>query len=286
MRFLMIVLFVTVLGFAATDGCTEISAINNSHNQTTATITLTLLNDWPQTCNVFGLDIYEEGSDFYVLGVDNNSSIIRFYDPATGAPTATSIPLSSGNDGCFGVAWNDGPDSGTYYTNDWTDDVLYFTENHGGDWTTISNPADNYARGMDFDGTYYWCTDNEPNGIWRFQPGGSQVHLSTPSVTAQPSGLTVFPYNGNLAIAISCYHLATIEFYQWDGSALTYLGPASYPAAIDRDSVYGLGYAATNGHIYMSYKDYYGGGLHHLVELAFDITSLQRSSWGSIKSSF
>jgi len=282
----MIVLFVTVLGFAATDGYTEISASSNSHNQTTATVTLTLLNDWPQTCNVRGLDIYEEGSDFFVLGVDKNGSIIRFYDPATGAPTATSIPLSSGNDGCFGVAWNDGPDSGTYYTNDTTDDVLYFTEDHGVSWTTVSNPADNYARGMDFDGTYYWCTDNAPKGVWRFQPGGSQIHLSTPTVTAQPSGLTVFPYNGNIGVAIACYSLSTMEFYQWDGSALTHLGSASYPAALDLDDVLGLAYAATNEHIYMSYQDYYGGGLYHIVELAFDITALQRSSWGSIKSSF
>ncbi len=286
MRFLMIVLFVTVLGFAATDGYTEISASSNSHNQTTATVTLTLLNDWPQTCNVRGLDIYEEGSDFFVLGVDKNGSIIRFYDPATGNPTATSIPLSSGNASCYGVAWNDGPDSSTYYTNDTTDDVLYFTEDHGVSWTTISNPADNYARGMDFDGTYYWCTDNAPKGVWRFQPGGSQIHLSTPTVTAQPSGLTVFPYNGNIGVAIACYSLSTMEFYQWDGSALTHLGSASYPAALDLDDVLGLAYAATNEHIYMSYQDYYGGGLYHIVELAFDITALQRSSWGSIKSSF
>ncbi len=286
MRFLVITLLVTVFVFAASDECTEISAINHSHNQTMGTITLTLLNDWPQTCNVRGLDIYEEGSDFFVLGVDKNGSIIRFYDPATGNPTATSIPLSSGNGSCYGVAWNDGSDSSTYYTNDTADNVLYFTENQGVSWTTVSNPAGDNARGMDFDGTYYWCTDNEPNGIWRFQPGGSQVHLSTPTVTAQPSGLTVFPYNGNIAIAIACYSLSTMEFYQWDGSALTHLGSASYPAALDLDDVLGLGYAATNEHIYMSYQDYYGGNLYHIAELSFDITSLQRSSWGSIKASF
>ncbi|MEA3267010.1 MAG: hypothetical protein U9P42_08730 [Candidatus Fermentibacteria bacterium] len=287
MKLLVSALAVASVVVASDGGYFGTSEGIHTNNPPSATITLTLLNDWPQTCHVYGLDVYENSGDFYVLGSDNNSGRIRFYDPADGTVTTTYVPYSSGNDGCFGIAYDNGPDSGSIYTNDWSDNVLYHTENWGSSWTTVSSPGSTQIRGMDFDGTYYWCTDNTyPKGVWRFQPGGSQEFFATPTVTAQPSGLTVFPYNGNLGIAISCYSLATMEFYQWDGSALAHIGSASYPAAIDYDDIFGLAYAATNGHIYMSYKDYYGGGLHHLTELSFDITSLERSSWGSIKTSF
>ncbi|MCD6589300.1 MAG: hypothetical protein J7K88_12200 [Candidatus Fermentibacteraceae bacterium] len=39
-----------------------------------------------------------------------------------------------------------------------------------------------------------------------------------------------------------------------------------------------------NGNIYWSYKDV--SDAYHLTEFSFSITSLSRSSWGSIKSSF
>ena len=281
MKYLLITMIVSALVVASDDGYSEVARTVFPHSFDYDGVSLTLVNDWPQTQQVLGLDIYEYPGVCFVLGSDRNGMKIQSYNIMTGVPTGT-ITLSSGNTNCFGVACNYDPDTSTFLTNDWSDEVLYFTEDNGSSWTTFSNPSEHDARGMDFDGTDYWCTNGGGGGVWRFQPGVGQQNIATPQVTSAASGLTVFPYNGDIGLAVACYSSSFVEFYQWDGNDMVHLGSASLPISFE-DS-FGLAYAETNDHIFWSYKD--ASDIYHLAELSFEITSLERSSWGNIKSSF
>ncbi len=73
--------------------------------------------------------------------------------------------LSARNEYCFGVSWNNNSLASSYYTNDWINTVLYYTESFGVSWAVLPNPSGNDARGMDFDGTDYWCTNPDPSHL-------------------------------------------------------------------------------------------------------------------------
>ncbi len=239
------------------------------------------MNDWAQTEQVLGLEIYESSS-ITILASDRNNLELVGYDPSTGVPTGGTLPYDAGNTNCFGAAWNNNTDTEVYYTNDWSDSFFYETEDFGVSWVTVASPNGNMARGMDFDGTDYWCTNGDGGGLWRFQPGVGQANIAIPEVPTQPSGLAVFPYGGNIGVAVTTYNTHNIYFYEWDGAAMSYLGSAACPVSVAGS--YGLTYADLNGHLYWSYKD--GSDVYHLAELTFTITALERSSWGSIKTSF
>ncbi|MCD4700567.1 MAG: hypothetical protein K8S24_01795 [Candidatus Aegiribacteria sp.] len=282
MKYVIVLTLFATLVFATNDGCIETGGSVHPNVSSTYAVSVTLLNDWPQTEQVLGLDIFEVGSYLYVLGIDHYNNIIQVYSGTTGVPVG-SMNLSARNEFCFGVAWNNNSLASTYYTNDWLNTVLYYTESFGASWTVLPNPAGNTARGMDFDGTDYWCTNGSGGGLWRFQPGVSQQNIAIPEVPGTPSGLTVFPFGDNLGVAVTCYLIPNIYFYQWDGSTMSYLG--WFPCPVTNCTSYGLTYADTNGHMYWSYKN---SGIYHLTELGFSIfpASLEHSSWGAIKSSF
>jgi hypothetical protein len=275
MKYLVFLLVAATMVFASDDGCTDTSI--GSYSPGSDAISLTLENDWAQSQQVLGLDAVD-GS---ILGSDRNGMKLQFYDNSTGAPT-TSIPLDAANTNCFGLAWNNNATTPVYHTNDWTDSYLYYTEDAGTSWATVTAPSGSNARGMDFDGTDYWCTNADGGGLWIFQPGGAQVNVAIPEVPTQPSGLAVFPYEGDLGVAVTTYNTHNFYFYRWDGSNMIYLGSAPCPVSGIAGS-YGLTYAP-NGNLYWSYRD--GSGVYHLTEVSFSITSLARSSWGAIKTSF
>ncbi len=282
MKVIFILFAMAAFAFAADDGCIT---LGHSHQSpTTDDIVLTVENDWslPSGSKALGLDIFEDGSSVYILGADNTNGYIQAWNASTGA-AETTMPLDAANAGCFGIAWNNDADTDTYYTCDWTDTDLYYTENFGSSWTTVTGPAGNSARGMDFDGTDYWSTNASGGGLWRFQPGVGAENLSIPEVPAaqQPSGLAVWDYNGDLAVAVTTYNDHNIWIYIWDGSALTF--HASAPMPISVASSYGLSYSESNGRLYWAYSD---GSTYHIAEMAIDMTSLSRDTWAAIKTSF
>jgi len=282
MKYLFYVLILATLAFADDDGCTEFGATINPHTAGNDDITLTLINNWTLTNKALGLDIFEGPGQFYVLGADNVKDWIQYYDAISGLPL-TTIPLDAGNPYCFGLAWNNDSDTDTYYTDDWSNTNLFYTDDFGVSWTTVPNPAGSNGRGMDFDGTDYWITNGQGGGLYRFQPGAGQENIAIPDVPTQPSGLAVFPYGSNLGVAITCYGTYNIYFYEWNGSTMDYIGSAACPVP-GITSSFGLAYADTNGHFYWSFK--LGSSDYHLAEFSFEITALERSSWGAIKSSF
>ncbi len=281
MKYLLVLMVIASFAFGVGDhGCTETSINVNPNESGSDAVTLAIVNDWTVTDQVLGLDYFDAGAD-YLLVVNNSVDIIQAYDPATGAPGAT-MTLNAANTSAFGIAWNNDPDTDTYYVNDFGQTVLYYTEDFGTSWTTTASPSGSNSRGMDFDGTDYWTTNGTGGGLFRFQPGVGASNIAIPEVTDQTSGMTVFPYGSNTGIAVTCYNTHIIYFYEWDGSAMAYLGSAACPASGVGYSM-GLTYGA-NGNLFWTY--WVGASEYHLAELSFDITSLQRASWGSIKASF
>ncbi len=136
---------------------------------------------------------------------------------------------------------------------------------------------------MDFDGTYYWETTLA--ALWRFQPGGAAIEIPVTGIPGPLTGLTTFPYGANLGIAVTTYNVHNIYFFEWDGSSLSSLGYAACPGTnIGSTGSYGLTYSSTTGNMHWSYKN--TSDDFFIVEFTFSITSLERSSWGSIKSTF
>lgn len=280
MRFFLCVFILASLAFA-NSGYTGINAGISPRNPDSDDITLTLLNNWVLPNMAMGIDIFEGPGQFNVLCVDKDYDIIRIYDATSASPLGT-ISLDTPNGSCFGIAWNNNPDADTYYTNDWNVNNLFYTEDYGTTWTTETNPAETCGRGMDFDGTDYWQTNGTGGGLWRFQPGVGAENIAIPEVIEQPSGLAVFPCNSNLGIAVTTYTEHNIYFYEWDGSAMTYIGSAACPSSCLFSL--GLAYAETSGTLFWSYWD--TSFNTHLTEISFSIMALDQSSWGTIKSSF
>jgi hypothetical protein len=248
---------------------------------------LYLVNDWLLSSETAqGLDVFITSSDTLIIGVDVSQDVLRFYN--TSGVFQSSISLAASNTNCVGVVCNNDPDSTIFYTNDgdYVETELYFTDDGGVSWNTVSNPAGYNGRGMDFDGNYYWEAyrggGSGLSGVWRFVPGGSQDFFTITEVGSYPSGLTVFPYGSDFYIALASAIQAKIFFYQWDGSSLAFVESVDCPVSGTLSSL-GLAYSEVNGHIYWSYNNSEG---YHLAEFSFEPTALERVSWGSVKSAF
>gem|GEM_PF-307110 len=280
MRYFAVFLILTALASAGDFGNTETSATAAPVFEGNDNVNITILNDWVISEVALGLDILEGSGTFILMTADPVVNHIQFYDPTSCNPVS-SFNLDSANGNCFGVVCNGSTDSTTYYTNDWLDDVLYYTEDEGVSWTTTVNPSGHDARGMDFDGVNYWTTNGSGGGVWRFQPGVGQEQIPTPEVTGQPSGLCVFPRGTNLGIAITTY-TDLVFFYEWDGSTMSFLdGTTCIPEC---QYSMGLAYSTTSGTFFWSYLD--NSDVYHISEFTTDLMALTQSSWGSIKSSF
>ena len=279
MKYVLSILVLAAFAFAGNDGCTDSSVGINPPASGTDDVVLTLVNDWALSGKALGLDMFEGTGIYYVLGADNENDYVQAWD-ATSGTAAGTLPLDAANGSIFGLAWNNDMDTDTYYTDDWADNVLYYTEDFGVSWTTATNPAGSSGRGMDFDGTDYWCTNGAGGGLYRFQPGVGAENIAIPEVPTQPSGLAVFPNGSDIGVAVTTYNTLNIYFYNYDGSTLSYIGAAACPTACS--SSLGLTYSETSGNLFWSFDN----SGYHLGEISFNLTSLERSSWGSIKTSF
>ncbi len=213
MKYLFFALLAVVFSFANSDGYYETGNSINSRSAENHAVALTLINDRALPGRALGLDVFISGSSTYILSPDSYLHRIQAYDEAGGI--AWSIPLDAENESCWGIAWNNNPEADTYYTNDASTFTFFYTEDFGTSWTTELNPSGTRSRGMDFDGTDYWCTNGTRGGLWRFQPGVSAERIDLSVPFSFTSGLTVFPYGENLGIAVTCYSNPQIYFYEW-----------------------------------------------------------------------
>lgn len=282
MRYIILIVAISSLVSANTNGFVDYSSPVDPYPLADG-IALNSINNWALPYWAMGLEVYYEPGYSVVLGADPEYNMVFAYDGSTGVPTGEVIELDPDNGSCFGIVWDNNPDSPVFCTNDWSTSYIFDTEDFGTNWSSSVNPAGLNGRGMDHDGVDYWMVSIDGPELFRFQPGGSFEIMDIPEVPTLPSGITVFPHEGNVGIAITTYHTHNIYFYQWDGSLLSFIGSAACPASSISLST-GLAFREANGNMYWSYED--SAGIYHLVEIAFEITSLQRSSWGSIKRNF
>jgi hypothetical protein len=249
-----------------------------------AEITLTLERNWVigDAQSALGLDIWGQGSQLRVIFTDQAAGGLGSFDPATGEVVGV-LPLSSPNSDCFGVIFAPTAADTTWYTNDQSDDCLYRTTDLS-TWYTEPNPSLQNGRGMDFDGIWCWETCSG-TGVYRFQPGGSSEHIPLTEIQAELSGLTVFPLDADLGLAVTCYDDQNFYFYRWNGSGTEFLGSAPCPDETRSSCNFGLAYSESEQMIYWSYISTTDQVM--IAEVSFDLGfSLEQSSWGGIKSLF
>ncbi|PIE51442.1 hypothetical protein CSA37_12000 [Candidatus Fermentibacteria bacterium] len=242
-------------------------------------VSITVVGSFSSVTETLGLDISESASSTFLLAINDRDDLVQVYDPETGS-TLNTIQLDSENTKGFGVAVNDATDTGLC-TDDYEKNLLFCTDNGGTTWTTYTGPVGIYGRGMDYDGTNYWITNNN-NGVCYFQPGGASVMLATPEVSKRLTGLTTFPYNGNTGIAVTTYVSHNIWFYSWDGTDLEFLGSAPCPVTPHRS--YGLAYSENRDSFFWAYRT--SNYEYEIVEFTINLSSLARDSWAGIKTSF
>ncbi|MCK4806064.1 MAG: hypothetical protein KAT09_00385, partial [Candidatus Aegiribacteria sp.] len=174
-------------------------------------ITLTLEDEWyiNDAETTMGLDVWTNGGEIRIIFCDQVLRELGSFDPVTGVVVG-AIPLDPSNTECFGVAFNNNLSSPLWYTNDCSETCLYYTTDLT-TWGTTPNPSGALGRGMDFDGNDYWQTFGD-SGVYRFQPGVVEEFVELPGVSGVMSGLTVFPFNGNLGIVVTCYESHKFHF--------------------------------------------------------------------------
>ena len=280
MKMLVSLLVITALVFADDEGCAETELLIYPDLPEQDDITLSIVNTWVVSwaSQCLGMDCWESGGTMLIVFASRNDVQLNSLDPATGTGGGTQN-LDPVNINCFGVVYNNEPGSPLWHTNDWSIPILYYTTDFL-TWSVTPNPSGTAGRGMDFDGTDYWIANGE-DGVYRFQPGVSQEAISLPEVPTQISGLTTFPYQGDVGLAVTTYNTHNIYFYSWDGSTMSYLGNAACPVSVS--SSLGLAYCATRNTIFWSYNS----GNYSIAEFEFDIElSFENATWTEIKASF
>jgi hypothetical protein len=231
-------------------------------------ITLTLVNTFEPEGRALGLCVVENphGAEVSVLGINNLE--MRIYVYSIDGTAVSSIELDPANMNCFGLLFvDDYPSNTRFYTNDWDNTNLFYTDDNGTTWNTVFNPAVDKGRGMDFDGENYWTTYGS-GAIMRFIPEYTPDDpILLPEISAQLTGLATFPYEGMVGIAVTAYHAHNIWFYIWNGVSLDYLGVA--PVPIECDLSLGLSYSENLEHFFWSHKD--DTGKYWISELSFTI---------------
>ena len=284
MKTISIILLITLSGTvpASDDGNDGSSAAVSPVTENTDSITMNVVNTWPITWaqQCLGMDVWEDGSEvFAMFSSPYYDGIISSLDVSTGG-WGGSMDLDPSNNNAFGIAFNNNIAHAIYLTDDWQINDLFFTEDEGTTWNTTPNYVENRGRGMDFDGSDYWMTNNDI-GVCRFVPETGAQLITLPEVTNKLAGLTTFPFNGDTGIALTAYDTSTMWFYSWDGTDMTFIGTADCPLACSNS--FGLAYSEIRDTIFWSYKE---GGNYYISEIEFTITSLDQSTWGSIKADF
>ena len=237
------------------------------------------------------IDTFKVPSVIMMLGLDtmDGSNELVIVDPY--ANSLTAVEMDTGNpvwtipnpNYAFGCCHNWTSTYGWYVNCD--SDMYYYS----GTWSVVfPNPADIHGRGMDFqnEGNYIWETysSGTDHRIYRIDETGGYTYYTLNEIPGQMSGLAVFPYNSNLGIFVTCYHFNDWFLYEFDGSSLTYKG-SGYLWVSDFHRSYGLTYHPDTNTFFWSYNEMISQD-DWIAEVEFIETSLEQSTWGSIKAQF
>ncbi len=261
-------------GFMPTSSSTDV-LIGTENDDISITILNTFNCDYAQ--QIMGLDFSSDSN--VLVFVSNDDDIMYSCDPDNGnmlGELALNYAPSLHEFGvCVDLLSN-------CYFNDFDQNHMYWWDTSV--WHLITNPVGDDGRGMDYDGNRIWETFNwTTKQIVSFNTDGSGVqYFDIPELgSAQPSGLTTFPFGSDLGIMVTSYGLFNFYFYSYDGSTLTSLGFVSCPAPCLTSL--GLAYSETRDTYFWSYED--SAGDFWISELDIEITgsALTPATWGTIK---
>ncbi len=244
---------------------------------------ISILNTFetPYATQILGLD-YNDGynSLFFISNAEDE----LYNCSADDGTELNSWALDPVNDHAFGMA-----DGGSFaHVNDFSSSDVYFF--NGVTWGTYPNPYNNDGRGMDFDGTYIWEAFGAIHATYgaacAFDKTGVLLGAwNLPGITTQLSGLAVFDTGTDATgIAVTSYSVHYIWFYEFTGSSMILLGSGQLPVSANAYYSLGLCYSSERNTYFWSYYDY--SMVFHISELQITETSLERSTWGNIKTSF
>lgn len=253
--------------------------------------TATLLNTWQITyaSNVMGLDHLSLGGT-PVIGFCSSIDDKLYFANVADMTEFNSSDLHPDNTHAFGCTVT--PPAMT--TTDWVKEHIY--EGLWGSWSSYTNPAGNDSRGITNDGNNgcLWLTRTLGSSGSYEQYIGSMTQGVPGSIVwydisdglggdQKLSGLTDFVLSGgNTCLAYNIYNSELVHFQEFTGSGLTYLGYAVLPISFI-DSSRGICYCSTRDSFYWSYEE---GSNYYVSEFSVDVTALNHSTWGQIKTSF
>jgi len=229
-----------------------------------------------------GLDVVSHGGGDLLMAPSISSDTLYFINFNDGTLN-DKIPLDPGNSG----GWGSYPYA-SVNVNDYTNSSIFNSGDLGVSWTPYTNPSGSSGRGMDVDYStnLVWETSSS-DGVYSFAhlaSTGTYYDIST-YIPEQMSGLAVYDDGGgNHLLIINTYNSGYAYFFDLDNN-LNYLAAVAYPYESFTEHSYGLTYSDERDTFFWAYKDANNTNCY-LVEMELDLTSLEQSTWGDIKSSF
>jgi len=251
------------------------------------TITLTPVSDvaitggGPEMRDIDYLENYD-----VLLVTDLDLDSIGSINTTTGVYSSGIAAPPSMGDIC-GIAYHYLGGSNNLYINGWntTPDIWYVYTGDQTWYNAFSNPVSG-PRGMAQDtNTDLWQISAD-HSLYRCDLSGTL--LNTFLLSELPSGTSmgcgVFPFGSNIGIIVGGYFMFDFYIYVFDGSNLEYIGSIPVPLACNES--YGIDYDNNTGIFYWLYED--AGWIYRLSSfyLTFVETSLEQTTWGSIKTIF
>jgi hypothetical protein len=255
----------------------------NDWSPVDATITFNVLQTWDITWanHALGMATWESGSTVNIVFSNSIGAELNSLDPATGG-TAGSIPKPAGSGAGFGVGYNDNLTTPIWHINSWANSNHWYSEDGFSTWQTTSNPSGSNGRGISWDGSHYWQSNE--TGLVRYLLGGSSQSFTGIAPT-QISGVAYIPGPSRDIghVMVTTYNTNIFVLYSWDGASLVQEATGVSPASLNVTTRYGLTWCPSRSSLFFSYSS---GSAYRIAELTFDVVSLSRDTWAGIKSSF
>ncbi len=224
-----------------------------------------------------GLDICIYRSTERVMSPRDSLYFVNL-DDGTKVDAIRLDPANSNAYGCYPY--------GSINVSDWGNSNIFHSSDLGANWTPYANPTGTNGRGMDVDNaaSLVWETYSAGSvySFYHLSPTGTSYDVSD-VISDHMSGLAVYENGGNHFLVINTYNSNCAYLFDLNNN-LNYLGTAAYPYASTFNKSYGLTYSNTRDTFFWSFKN--SSNNCYLIELQLDITNLEQSTWGEIKSSF
>lgn len=225
-----------------------------------------------------GVDFAEVDGRSVVLIVSQGDHRVYWFDVQSGEVIDTT-EVCSQSDNPWGVILRDD----SIWVNDWIDDHVYYKK-LGELWHGFESPgAGIWQAGMDDERWqgYFWMAS--ASTAIRFDPygggGGSSWELG-PYLT-EGEGISCFSCQGHMWLAVTELETDYVFFYWWTASGIEYVCQSDIPW-INWEYSKGITYDYVGDSFWWICK--HNSGSYYLCEMDYEVTDLEASTWGEIKS--